>query len=107
MMHLNVEEENTFEPAGLGSGGLGSNAGSSQPGQKSLGAGLQKGHSGSGQIREHTDSNRQLSGDPDHILGGNKQLALDLGKIYETKDDQQKRANALDADAAFHQSSVS
>ena len=101
-MHLNVEEENTFEPTGLGSGGLGSNAtGSSQPGQKSLGTGLQKGHSGSGQIRENTDSNRQLSGDPDHILGGNKQLALDLGKIYETKDDQQKRTNTLDADAAF------
>lgn len=49
MMHLNVEEENTFEPTGLGSGGLGSNVtGSSQPGHKSLGAGLQKGHSGSG-----------------------------------------------------------
>ena len=33
MMHLNVDEETAFEPMGLGSGGLGSNAtGSSRPG---------------------------------------------------------------------------
>lgn len=52
-----------------------------------MGAGLQKGQSGSGQIRENQDSHRQGARDADPILGSNKQLALDLGKIYETKDE--------------------
>lgn len=88
MMHLNVEEEGTFEPTGLGSGGLGSNVtGSSQPGFKSLGGGLLKGPSGSGQIPEKANSNRLLSGGADDAIEGNQQLALDLAKIREAKDD--------------------
>lgn len=52
MMHINVDEDANFDQ--LGSGALGSNGtGSSRPGQKSLAGGLQKGMSGSGQIREN------------------------------------------------------
>lgn len=45
----------------------------------------------------------------DPILGGNRQLALDLGKIYQTKDETQKKnaSGAFDVEAAFRQSSLS
>lgn len=46
---------------------------------------------------------------PDPILGGNRQLALDLGRIYQTKDETQKKSasGAFDVEAAFRQSSLS
>ena len=41
---------------------------------------------------------------PDPILGGNRQLALDLGRIYQTKDETQKKSasGGFDVEAAFH-----
>lgn len=37
----------------------------------------------------------------------NKQFALDLGKIYQQKDESVKKAGGFDIEAAFQQSSMS
>ena len=46
--------------------------------------------------------------DDEQIVQGNKKLALDLGKIYQTKDEtNQKKNGVFDIEAAFQQSSLS